>query len=426
MTPPQKTSHWNSLAETLGAQVPPEQPASDVEPTPAPISTNTAAQVAPPPRRQSAPDKPKPAPRKSNWGEVASVLGLAPPPEPKPAPEPVASAPREVNPESRSAERAERIDRPAKREPVRETARLPERRDERPRAESPPDEPRFDEPPRPAEPRVREWNAPPDDASDIMEDLGLRDDDSDIDETEVDIIDLEDAEGDAGEPRGEAAPRPAGEQDDTERRPRRRRRRGRRRRRPEGEDAGAPGAGPRESRPSDRRDADNNTDAESASAPSEAGQARTDADREGRPRRRKRRRGRSGRERPPPHRPAPDESAREEEAAFISESGGGDELDADFGPEGDEPDLSSAAEFDDERSARRAASRPEEVDVESEGPDDEDAPDDEGEQAIGKKHKIPTWQETIGLIVDANLAGRGKSSGSSQRGGRGRGRGRGR
>jgi len=110
MTESHKSSHWNSLATELGAEIRPE------EPRPIP-----AAHVSPPvvpPRRRMEPVAPVERPA-SDWDVLASDLGLQPlPPRPKtpPAPrKPAIPAPPPAKPAAEKPPAFERKDIPERR-----------------------------------------------------------------------------------------------------------------------------------------------------------------------------------------------------------------------------------------------------------------------------------------------------------------------
>ena len=100
MSDSEKKSNWKSLIEALGisqaAETPPAPSSEPVSPPAAPVEKPKAQLPPPPPKK------------KSNWGQLASALGLAPSAAPSP-PEPPPTPPRETKqvtpPASRNAPR---------------------------------------------------------------------------------------------------------------------------------------------------------------------------------------------------------------------------------------------------------------------------------------------------------------------------------
>jgi hypothetical protein len=118
MSNSEKKSHWKSLAALLGTEPPTEDDAT--QPIP-PVSQTSlppaSAQTprSPEPPRPAAPKAP-PQRRESNWGKLASILGLSGSPEPAAPPqrversepfrEPVSPEPRDLPPVSHSSDAA--------------------------------------------------------------------------------------------------------------------------------------------------------------------------------------------------------------------------------------------------------------------------------------------------------------------------------
>lgn len=407
MTQPDKTSHWASLAQVLGAKVPPEKPAPAAPKTESPEAAAPAPAPAPP---AAKPAKPKPAAKpKDNWGSVLGMLGLrAPEPEPTPEPEaPVAEAPAP----SPIAAKADDEWPPVAREPA------PASEWEKPFLASQPLPKNLWE-------LVGDASPPPPSAT-VEESL--------IEETytEVGGNDLtlgEDVDD------GWDAPRPSRSREDD--RPRhdreegsggRRRRRRRRRSEPGVEAAeNAPVAHdedldePRyEARPFEEEEeivADRGEDDFEPSRPSE------DAEGEGRPRRRRRRRGR-GRGRSGDREaaaPASEPVARDAYDDEDVEHEPDDDLELPRGGRSAPPARSSAprGSASPARGARMRSREDEEM--------DEDEDDDHHEIDVAEHRGIPTWNEAMAIVVGANMEARAKNPHGGSRGGRGRGgRGRG-
>lgn len=381
---PPSGSHWKSLATELGAESPAaERPA----PRPAPPPP---VKKAPSPERTVKPTRPG-----SNWQGLATELGVDPgtAPAPRPAAPPPPRVPAPVTQESEPAERQTAADAPRERPPERE--RRPERgrRPERDRR-------------RGREERQERSPAPPTN--------WLADDDEGLD--------LPSEEPATPAPEGSAA------QDDEPRR-KRRRRRGRRGR-GRGDDARGSErqSGGATSDEADSREAGFEAELENESDEGDdSGEDLTieesAATAEGAPtseeprRRRRRRGGRSRRRRNDESRedaprrggdrqptegrvPQPEEPADDDEPFGLDEDDAGD---VEFAP----------------AAAMRASAGDEH---------DEDGNEDAGDEVAAHAHKaIPSWQETIGFLVERNLESRAKNPVGDRprsRGGRGR-RGRG-
>ncbi len=82
-----KENHWNDLAQQLGAEIKPDDPAA------APTVANSPRPAPPAPKPAKPKTTPPPRPRQADWSQLASSLGLepvaeAPPAAPRPAPAP--------------------------------------------------------------------------------------------------------------------------------------------------------------------------------------------------------------------------------------------------------------------------------------------------------------------------------------------------
>ena len=361
MTEPKKSDHWNSLLNEIGVPAAQKPAAADE------TAQETVAQAMPPrpaPSRESLKPKPQPKPaslppKKGSWNSLLGALGLAPVEEPAPRAEESeeAKAPADRPVPSQRAPAAEYAERP---EPIRSPLDefKPSYR---------PDESPF--PPR----RHRE---PVDDVApdiDLDADFGV--------EAEADLPPLADLEEPPADlPRGER------QQEDRERSGRRRRRRRRGGRGEEGVEAkGSERRGEpiREEPESDldfdaeqefgEPDLDAQRDVVEERARPEA-RSRDSEEREGGRRRRRRRGGRS----------------REGAAA------GPREEDAPPRRRGRSEALPPS----------RAHTRAEEEVPELDELDDIIAEDDEHSEEHSVHKKIPTWAETVGILIDANMAAR--------------------
>lgn len=362
MTEPKKSDHWNSLLDEIGVPAAQKPAAADE------TAQETVSQAMPPrpaPSRESLkprqPAKPAAgATRKGSWNSLLGALGLAPVEEPAPrAEEPEeAKTPAERPLPSQRAPAAEYAERP---EPIRSPLD-----DFKPSYR--PDESPF--PPR----RHRE---PVDDVApdiDLDADFGI--------EAEADLPPLPNLE----EPQADL-PRGERQQEDRERSGRRRRRRRRGGRDEEGVEAkGAERRGePIREEPEsdldfgaeqDYREPDLDA-AESDIVGERAGpeaRSRDSEEREGGRRRRRRRGGRSreGAAAGPREEDAPPRRRARSEAPPPS----------------------------------RAQTRAEEDDSELDELDDIVAEDDETSEEHSIHKKIPTWAETVGILIDANMAAR--------------------
>lgn len=427
MTTPDKKSHWASLANVLGAKVPPEKYSPPAPPA-APVQETT--EIAPPPAGAAVPPataklvKPKPAaPKgKDNWGSVLGMLGLrAPEVEAVQEPErkvPVAPAP--------VAERAAPVERPA------------------PAAPQPTRASDWEKPFLAAQPLPKNlWelvgDAAPPPKPQIVEE---------IHETYVEVggNDLALGEDDDG---GWEAPRPEPtgrvREDDRARRdrsagddgarPRRRRRRRRSEPGVEATDAAPARVDAYREQPVYRDEPDymadeelpamevHSEDDEDFVAPRTAA-VEGEADAEGRPRRRRRRRGR-GRGRAG-EREAPPSSAEPVARTPYAEDLDDDEEDEDLAP----PRAARPAPASRPTAPPRGAAPPSRSGAgrmrarEAEEVEDEDH-DDHEEIDMAEHRGIPTWHEAMAIVVGANMDARAKNP-AGARGGRGRGgRGRG-
>lgn len=427
MTTPDKQSHWASLANVLGAKVPPEKtppkPPAAAATAAAPPPPETPAPVAAPaPAAAAKPTKAKPAAKgKDNWGSVLGMLGLRAP-EPETAPEP------EVAPAAPVQERvAPIVERPA---PVAERA-------------APPATPAA---------RSNDWEKPflaaqplPKNLWELVGDTAPPPKSQTVEETftEVGGNDLELGED---EDLGWEAPRPEpvarSRDEDRPRRDRggedeggrRRRRRRRRRSEPGVEATDAPaargGSADYDDEPVYRDEPDYDVEEVAPEVIShdddeDFGPARTSepaVDEEGRPRRRRRRRGRGrGRSSEREAAPAPAEP--------VGRSSYDDDLDEDEDDVVEAPrparpapaSRSAAPRGGGSRSAGSGRMRGREAEVL-----EDDDHDDDHEDIDPTEHRgIPTWHEAMAIVVGANMDARAKNPQGS-RGGRGRGgRGRG-
>ena len=441
-----KPDRWNSLLETLGV------PASELPPPPPPAPPAAARPASPPGPRGKPAAKTRPANRPtSSWSAIAGSLGLEVPPEPvAPAPPPVQPLPPRPSRPSGPP--------PATR-PLRDEFIEPEL-DLDDLGPIGADEP----PPVGPSPKLldeEEDNEGPILDYDVDSDLDLRLDEDfeaptdvhpprDDDRTAEGRSEVDRSRGQRERsPRGETAGReaagPEGEPREGDQREggRRRRRRGRGRggrrdegRREEGRrEEGRPEAAPRSSEYSPPRERaeqlpplgdeiddvfgelpeldEEEIDLPRSAAPPAEGRAVAD-DREGGGRRRRRRRGRGGRTdegRGEPRRdqrgdrraarPAPPRDARDIDA-----------LDSDMrDDEGDEEDLLPRPQ----PAAPARSSVADDIDAEM---DEDSLEDREGGHPVHKK--IPTWEDAVGLLIEANMASRASSPDRS-RGRRGRG-----
>lgn len=384
----QPGDHWQELLGSLGIK--PAEDDSQPKPATPPAAGGTSS--LPPQRASASARQAPPAPRRpqSDWGALATSLGLevpvepeAPPPQPVAAP--VAAAPR-VEPPSRPAEIRPESSRPS--EPV-------ERR--RTAWDSPTEverEPRRVEPAAPT--ASFDWRQPP-----------LAAEPADVDEADEPrledlpgyiepptILDDSDTLTEMFELRDESESEL--ESDDQQREPavRRRRRRRGRRERPGEESPSGRGLDTTDEVLEGPPSQDDESSEFGEPAEAEAGPDREAEEGETGFRRRRRRRRRG------------------------SAAGG-------------------AGRSDDRRTAARdpseAAGATDDDDDEPEPNWDELDDDDEdgsrgreggGEPGAPKHRKIPTWEQAISVIVDANLQSRSRSGGSSRGGGGGGPRGR--
>lgn len=375
MTEPRKSDHWNSLLDEIGV------PASEARPAPTsaepPSRPPAAATSSPRPRAKPEP-RPQPAPaKKSSWTSLLGALGLAAP-EATPASEPVAQEPPAPEPPPRAVEREEQpqsADREERSErDVRSERQARSEREERQsghlldefRPRYKPEEPPF--------PQSRRRETVDDVAMDIDLDADFAFEDRPDMESDVDV-----------EPAGEVIePRPATRREDEEgderggRRRRRRRRGGRR----QDEEREPTGQRERERREPLSRGEDLDLDAElplgeadeEVVSRREEPEVREDEpEGEDRGRRQRRRRGRGSRDRD-----------RDESRPTA---------------EGRPSRRPERLERDAEQTSRvREDEEP--IEIMDDLGDDEPA----GEHAVHKK--IPTWAETVGVLIDANIAAR--------------------
>ena len=447
-----KSDRWNSLLETLGV------PASESKPA-LPAAEAPSAEAPPAPAKPQSismlrPEKAKPAPKPkaasqpakspSYWSRIAGALGLesAAPPEPPAVEETKTEEPRIEEPRAeeppRAFERPRREQRPREDRPRHEDRPRREerqRRDEPPRESELPPRSSLDEMfgPKPADvdvfglrvesdsPRVREPSTPRDRE----------------DEDRGSVLEYDRPEGSGSDlPLGATPPREDRDQGDEgagrEGRGRRRRRgRGRGRRGDVEGREGAPRAHEADIEPAGEeadfdidRDAEFDLDAELRTDPgmeseqSDRGQRRdreaepgrypAAGEREGRDEgdqrggRTRRRRGRRGRR-------------DRDETSAPGPSPYSDTLDKPerFGPPRDQ------------RGPASRAARPDDDEIDDDlSLETDDA--DEGDEGRGgdvpTHKKIPTWNEAVGILIDANMASRANSPDRDH--GRGRGRGR--
>jgi len=163
MAEPGKSERWNSLLETLGVpvkeQVTPQPPTESAPSKPQPVSML-------PPKKQKEPPKPKAGPpaakSPSYWSRIAGALGL----DVGTVPEPKVDAPKSQRIEESKAEPAEEPRREAPRRPVESPAperEVPPRAFQRPRRDEqrpPRERPRREERPRHEERARHEDRAP--------------------------------------------------------------------------------------------------------------------------------------------------------------------------------------------------------------------------------------------------------------------------
>jgi len=458
MSEPGKPDRWNSLLETLG--VPVSEKPKETAPEAAEAEAPPAATAKTQPMSMLRPEKPKAAPKPkpaapaakspSYWSRIAGALGL----ESASAPEPAVEQPAKGESPSLAAEeprhaRAEQPTyesrRPQRQERERASAA---RAQERPiREERPPHEERArrDEPPRTSEHPTR---------SPLDEMFGAQDADVDVfglgvesesprmhepsgahdreDEERGSVLDYDVPEGTGSDLSLEESPPRgigAGGEEEREREGRRRRRRRGRGRRGGGErrsevpprhEADIEPAG-EESDFDLERDAELELEAElpaeresmreidepaprhergeEAGRFSSSGEHTRRDERSERGGRRRRGRGRGGRR------------EREEGAEARPAGYRGEEKERErFGPPRSER----------QPPARAAQEADEEIDDELQGIADEG---DEGRPGDVPTHKkIPTWDEAVGILIEANMANR--ASNPERERGRGRGRGR--
>ncbi len=371
MSDPERTSHWQFLAELLGAK-----PQSEPEPSPvseeAPTESLPTAEggeslkpQAPPPPTAPGPDRtkrsaktpPRSATPSRHWGDVARSLGLD-----------VPEVPEEVEEEETPVVEEAQVEPAAKPEPeVPTRSRRGEMRDER--------RDRDVEPARDVQPELPDFLSTEPPRDNFLEEVGLIDESFEtIDESAAEIE------------RDVEPPSPA---EESPRSGSRRRRRGRHRRRRE--------EAPEEESTSRERELE--PPSSHALEPIEEGEpvgqdVREEPAAEARSsgsRRRRRRRG--GERRPAESRSA--ESRSEEPAARESREPSG------------------------RPSGRPSRERPPEKPHVS--TDDYDDSDDEGDEDFGERRSrrsIPSWSEAVQDIVNLNMAARQKSR--RPRGGRGR------
>ena len=140
--------------------------------------------------------------------------------------------------------------------------------------------------------------------------------------------------------------------------------------------------------------------------------------------RRRRRRGRRRRR-------TEEDSDERSAAADDSESGDADDAEA-----ADAEDVEVAETSDDDaetarckgrRRRRRSTPRDEDRETDDDAEDDSAADDDseKGASSRNRNRKFPTWDEAVGIVIDANMESRAKQPSGGSRGARNRGRGRG-
>lgn len=395
---PDPRDHWNSLINQLGAEPPQDSP-PPAAPTPAPPASSSSRSVSPSSSSAESESRKKSprAVRPGDWDALASDLGVAVPPAPAlPStsaalpPTPAVAPPPEVT-----------AQRPARPAGDRREERRPSRSEDRPRRSSEPTS--RETAPRETASReaVREpspgdhWNSigsesPRSRADSIDRPARLtpRSEDSERelprDDLDTVIPDVVDEEG-----RGPARDREAGESNEPTRddRGRRRRRRGRRRR-----------FEPEDVEETFTEEIDELTDEgrddkpEEEEVETETEFRKPDDEPEGEERTRRRRRGRR----------------RRREG-------------------GDEPRVRAASTERRPEERHADGDRPEMVEEEEEvrGQDDvhDDDDGDEVDESLKHEHRsIPTWQEAVGVLINANMEQRARNPGrdSRPRGGRGR------
>jgi ribonuclease E len=94
MSDPEKKSHWQFLANLLGATPDESAEAEDVQPEDSSQDTPPSPPVAPPAEKSKKKKKPRvePAKKRVHWGDVAKSLGVDVPEEPEPIEEPETTA----------------------------------------------------------------------------------------------------------------------------------------------------------------------------------------------------------------------------------------------------------------------------------------------------------------------------------------------
>jgi len=420
-----KSGHWNFLAEELGAEA---KPAASKPASPPPSQ--------PPRIRKKVEDGPKPEIPKSSWNDVALALGLeVPPPSAKPPatrpaipPAAVSTSAVPVHPAAPPAAdrdrdhddvapEGSRRDRPQHDRPRHEGGNRGRRDDRGGRGGRGRERGHGDDVPRGRGDVDRPEREGPSESAPYAESPPAGSpfaEDTDFEFKEIDIDDVgpgesSDASRAAEAPTGERPAASAGDRKSGRRR--RRRRGGRSRDTADGQFEGERSPDDAGESPSDDEGLGTALDAE------ETGEARPDEDQgraaeggdELRPRRRRRRRGgrRRGGERA--------ERGTREAGSLAPESS----ADSDDEPHAEQPD--DAADFDEPSEAGGEHEHDADHD-QAEGHDDEL----DGGDMKPSHRGIPSWEETIGVIVSANMESRAKNpnAGGAPRG-RGRGRGRG-
>jgi hypothetical protein len=479
MPEPGKSDRWNSVLETLGIAASETKPAAAESPSAEASSQAPQAPTKSQPMSMLRPAKPKAAPKPppakpaakspSYWSRIAGALGLETSSEPEPEPQaktaepqaktpveamPERESPREAEPErefdmpprafqpSRSEERQRSEERPRREQRPRHEDRP--RRHERPRYEERPqrEEPRREERP-PREEQRREERPPvaePGPRSKLDEMFGPKEPDVDVfglgieaesrsvrdDEESGPVLEYDQQASSGSDlPLEETSRREPEYRSEEE--GERGQRRGRRRRRGRGRRGGGESREGGESRDTTRA---HESDIEPAGEDADFDYGREeefDLDAELRTDRTSdqeravgQSRQREGSDRYPPGGHAPRERGRRDERG--RRRGGEAEREApprrrDYGPERPPSRQPYPAE--------RAASQQPSTDADQELDDELSGELDVGDESQGgvpTHKKIPTWDEAVGILIDANMATRANSPDRDR--GRGRGRGR--
>jgi ribonuclease E len=464
---------WNSLLETLGVPAgetasPPPSEAPPEETVAAPTKQQPISMLRPEKSKAAAkPKAAKPAPKSpSYWSRIAGVLGLESASESEataePAEQPVLEAPviepqeepsftrreetRRSSRPSREEESPRGFDRPRREDVRREESRRQEHRREEPRREEPRrEEPRREareEPTESSRQSLSEMFGKKEPDMNVFG-LGLRDEDgetrTDVPEElprgQVDsgaVLDYDRPEGsDLSFEQAAASERGFGDEEGEEHE-------GRRRRRRRGRGRGRGRGGERPAHAAERHESDIEPAGEDADFDIDRDEE-LDLDVEISDRSVSQERGSRSGEKPRDFEadefaPRSERQPRRSEERRSEERGEGDRDEDRRGGRSrrgrTERSESGRRERDESRPPRgqRHAQRPKspaddepDEDLQAVGMDD----DDSGDGGSPSHKKIPTWEEAVNLLIDANMASRANSPDRGDRG-RGRGRGRGR